>query len=101
MEAYGLVHNNLGPDYAGAYQNDYNILFDLSGINSVSYWDNPNDTIQANVCTYYVTSYRQTQALIHTNGSYNLPYSAGTLYGYSRYDISSFKWTSTSNVIYC
>ncbi len=91
MFRYNRVTGNLGPLLDGTYKNDFSTSIFLSEIDSINFYDNPNDQWNVAACTYWGERWVDPQAFVYASGAYTLP--AG--------DTHSFAWTSATSSSGC
>jgi hypothetical protein len=88
MVSYDTVPN-LGPLYNGGYVFDFNTSDFLSGLNSATFYNNPNDGLVSNLCVYYTKNFGTAMTRFYAGGNYWVA------------DVGSIKWTQVGNVSDC
>jgi hypothetical protein len=89
MRYYDTVPN-LGPLYNGGYVFDFNSSDLMSGIKSVTFYNNPSDAYVSNLCVYWSTNFQDPATRFYAGGNYNLIA-----------DIGSMRWTTATSLSGC
>ena len=82
---------NLGPLYNGTYAPDFDTSEFGSGIGSVTFYNNPNDGLVSNLCTYYNPNFNSPYTRLYAGGNYAFPTSGP----------ASMKWTTVTSISNC